>query len=128
MYGKHFASMYEGSMFGAGCHVFATWGYIIAKADSADRIEINPKMVAAILGATVEEVEQALEYLQQPDPNSRNQEHEGRRIVKEGQFQYFIPSRKHYSQIKSPEERREYNRVKQAEYRAKKKQTEDVPF
>ena len=30
MYGKHFASMYEGSLYGSGAVVFAVWGYVIA--------------------------------------------------------------------------------------------------
>ena len=31
MYGKHFASMYEGSLYGSGAVVFAVWGYVIAE-------------------------------------------------------------------------------------------------
>lgn len=118
MYGKHFASMYEGSMMGAGCHVFATWGYIISRT-VAGRVELNPRLIATVLGCTIDDVEEALGYLCRPDPHSRNKEYEGRRLVKEGEFQYFVPSHEYYSRITSEEQRREYNRIKQTEHRAR---------
>ena len=37
-FGKHFVSMYEGSMFGAGLNVFAVWGYVIAHVQQ-ERVE-----------------------------------------------------------------------------------------
>ncbi len=120
MYGKHFESMYKGSMYGAGIAVFAVWGYVIAKARNS-RVELNPKELANVLGATQEEIESALGVLTSPDPDSRHKEHEGRRLLREGQFQYFIPSWTIYQQIRNEEERREYNRLKQAEGRAKKR-------
>jgi hypothetical protein len=121
MYGKHFTSMYEGSMIGAGCHVFTTWGYVIAKT-IAGRVELNPKLMAMLFGhCTPEDVERAIDYLCQPDPQSRNQDHEGRRLVKEGQFQYFVPSHEFYNKIRSEADRREYNRIKQREHRLRAK-------
>lgn len=119
MFGKHFESMYEGSMYGAGVNVFAVWGYVIAKAQRS-RVELNPRKLADTLGGSVKEIEEAIGYLCKPDAESRFKEHNGRRLVKEGEFQYFVPSHEYYRSIKSEEHRREYNRVKQAEYRAKK--------
>lgn len=116
MYGKHFESMYEGSMYGAGIAVFAVWGYVISHAHFG-RVELNPKKLADTLGGKQEEIEAAIEYLQRADSESRNKEHEGRRMIKEGEFQYFLPSWKKYQTIRNAEERREYNRVKQAESR-----------
>lgn len=120
MYGKHFRSMYEGSMYGAGIAVFAVWGYVISSARNS-RVELNPKVLANTLGATREEIEGAIEVLTSPDPDSRHKEHEGRRLLREGQFQYFIPSWEIYQRIRNEEERREYNRAKKAEERAKKR-------
>lgn len=113
-------------MYGAGIAVFAVWGYVIAHARDG-RVELNPKKLADTLGGTVEEIEQAIDYLCRPDPQSRHKEHEGRRLIKEGQFQYFAPSWKIYYRIKSEEERREYNRVKQAEHRQRRKQQAQQP-
>ncbi len=54
MYGKHYASMYEGSMRGAGSAFFAVWGWIISHM-MPDRIhgtvvEINQEILAFVLG------------------------------------------------------------------------------
>lgn len=110
MYGKSYESMYEGSMVGAGIGVFAVWNYIITKARNGV-VEINPKLLAFTLGGTENEVVEALVFLQQPDPNSRSKEEQGRRIVKDGQFQYRIVNWERYAVIKNAVDRREYNRV-----------------
>lgn len=119
MFGKHFASMYEGSMYGAGIAVFAVWGYVIANCNKG-AVELNPKKLADTLGGTMQEVTEAIQFLERPDEHSRFKEYGGRRLVKEGEFQYRVPSWEFYRQIRNEDERREYNRKKQAEYRAKK--------
>lgn len=129
MYGKHFDSMYEGSMYGAGISVFAVWGYVIAHVQKS-RVELNPKKLSDTLGGTIEAVESAIDFLMSPDANSRHKQHEGRRLIKEGQFQYFVPSWDTYQGIRNSDDRREYNRVKQAEHRARKsrkKPSTDLP-
>jgi hypothetical protein len=70
---------------------------------------------------------EVIDYLCQPDPDSRNTAHDGRRLVREGSFQYFVPSHEHYRKMQSMEDRREYNRVKQQEYRAKRGQVVSMP-
>jgi hypothetical protein len=120
MYGKIFESMYEGSMYGAGTAVFAVWPWVIAHAYDS-RVEINPKRLADTLGATVDEVEKAIAFLSSPDPQSRWKEHDGRRLLKEGEFQYFVPSWEHYRKIRDNDARREYNRVAQAKWREEQK-------
>jgi hypothetical protein len=81
---------------------------------------LNPKKLSDTLGGTVTEIEDAIEFLLKPDPKSRHKEHDGRRLIREGQFQYFVPSWETYQKIRNADERREYNRMKQAEYRDKK--------
>jgi hypothetical protein len=122
MYGKHFESMYEGSMYGAGLGVFAVWGYVISHSRKG-RVELNPVKLADTLGGTVEEIEKAIKVLRSPDPRSRNKLHEGKRLVKEGEYQYFIPSWETYHEMKNADDRREYNRIKQREYRERKRHT-----
>ena len=123
MYGKHFESMYEGSMVGKGAVYFAVWGYVIAKARSG-YVEINPVLLAAILGCEKEEVDRVVCDMQQPDLESRNKSHDGRKLVKEGQFQYYVPSHEYYRLMRNEEDKREYNRKRQAELRARKKAAE----
>ena len=120
MYGKFFASTFKGSMFGAGPDVFAVWAYTIAHVVDS-RVELNPAFVAAVLGTTPDRVQAAIDYLCQPDPSSRNPEHEGRRLIREGQFQYFVVSHELYKRIRNEDERRDYNAQKQRESRARRK-------
>jgi hypothetical protein len=126
MYGRVFEHMYEGSMVGAGINVFAVWNYMLAKARKGV-VEVNPALVAFKLGGDKGDVERALEFLQQPDPQSRSKAEEGRRIIKEGQFQYRIVNWAHYEEIRNEAERREYNRIAQAKHREKVAKEVETP-
>jgi hypothetical protein len=86
---KLFRSTFTGSMFGAGVDVFAVWLYAIANAGGGV-VELNPSVLASVLGCTRERIEMAINYLCQPDPQSRNQSEEGRHLVREGQWQYRV--------------------------------------
>jgi hypothetical protein len=110
MYGKSFASMYVGSMRGAGVHVFAVWNYCIANCDSKGEIEFNHDLVAFILGCDRAQVDKAVDFLTSPDPNSRSKDEEGRRMVRVGQFSYKLVNHEHYQAMRTNEERREYFR------------------
>lgn len=110
-------------MVGSGLAVFAVWDYMTTKARDGF-VEVNPDLLAFTLGGRDQdpsEIVAALEYLQKPDPKSRSQKEGGRRIVKEGQFQYRLVNWESYNKIRTEEDRREYNRQKQAEYRARKR-------
>lgn len=118
MFGKFFASTFEGSMYGAGADVFALWAYVISHTVNS-RVEINPVAVAPKIGISVDRIEKALEFLQAPDPRSRSKEHEGRRMVKEGEYAFYIPNHRTYLNIRSSEDLRKYNARKQREHRAR---------
>lgn len=107
-------------MVGAGCNVFAVWNYVIAKTQRSV-IELNPKLLCAILGGSESEITSAIEYLCRPDPESRSKIEDGRRMVKDGQFQYRVVNWAEYQTIRDANDLKEYNRRKQAEYRAKKR-------
>jgi hypothetical protein len=108
MYGKSFASMYVGSMRGAGLHVFGVWNYCIANCDAKGEVEINADIVAFLLGCEAEQINKALEFLMSPDPNSRTKDEEGRRLLRLGQFSYKLVNHRHYQAMRTAEERREY--------------------
>lgn len=119
MFGKFFASAFTGSMMASGAEVFAVWAYVIAHAVDS-RVELNPRLLAAVIGAPVDRIESAIETLCAPDPVSRNKDHDGRRMVREGEFQYFVTGHQKYRQMRDESDRREYNRVAQQRSRAKK--------
>jgi hypothetical protein len=120
MFGKAYESMYSGSMVGSGLNVFAVWNYIIANTHFSV-IELNPRLLQAILGGELREVEKAIEFLCAPDPQSRSKLEEGRRLIREGQFQYRVVNWAEYQAVRTANDLREYNRRKQAEYRARKR-------
>jgi len=119
MYGKHFESMYTGSMFGAGMNVFAVWGFAIANKGSDGVVEINPPFVASALGCGVEDVTSAIEFLCSPDENSRSEDKDGRRLLKVGSFTYEVVNHAKYVGMKNAEDRRRQGRESQARFREK---------
>ena len=122
MFGKHFACTYTGSMYGSGVTVFAVWGYAIANKDTSGRVELNPRLLAAVLGADEAEIRAAIARLCEPDTESRRSDFEGRRMIHEGGFQYFLTGAAHYTAIKHPEDMREYNREAQRRSRERRRQ------
>jgi hypothetical protein len=133
MYGRTFAQMYTGSMFGKPPLVWTVLGYIIAnqrpasykdpKAESY--VELNPVLLAAMFASTVEEIEKALLDLEAPDPNSRDKRQDGRRIVLIGERtigprQYWVVNGRKYRTIKDDDQRREQNRAAKQRERERK--------
>ncbi len=129
MYGKVFETMYTGSMVGKGSAMFAVWGYVIANMKpervkdgnaSGAHVELNHKLIAFILGEQEEVVERVITELCSPDPYSRTKEEGGRRLMKLGEYDYRVVNGQYYRGLRTVEERREYQRKKQAGYRARK--------
>ena len=119
MYGKLFASTFTGSLCGSGPTVFAVWAYVIAHAVDSS-VELNPRLLSGILGTDAQSVADAIELLGRPDPDSRNTDHDGRRLIRDGQYQYRVVSHAIYRAMKSDEDRRAYNREKQRESRERR--------
>lgn len=117
-YGKLFESLFTGSMVGAGPCVFAVWTYVIAHAKPPGMVEINPKILATVLGCPEADVMGALGSLCSPDPASRSPEEDGRRLIQEGPFLYRVPTWPKYNAIRNEIERREQNREAQRRSRA----------
>jgi len=125
MYGKHFEKMYTGSLLGAGAEVFAVMGYVISHQKPPDfTVEINPKLVSVMLGEPEEEIRTAVEFLCAPDPNSRSEKEEGRRLKKIGQFLYHVVNGESYHGIKSQEELRAYWREQKRQKKASESKSE----
>jgi len=124
MYGKHFESMYSGSMIGAGAHVFAVWGYVISHQRPPDfTVELNSTLLAFILGEPEPRIKEAIDRLCSPDPKSRSHEHDGKRLIKLGEYLYQVVNGAHYHSIKSEEDKRAYWR----EQKRRQKEGEIVP-
>lgn len=124
MFGKHFESMYEGSMVGAGAMVFAVMGYVIAKwkpdKEVGGQVRLNPALLGPILGESPASVQEAIDYLCKPDPKTSTPGEEGRRLVRIGQFDYRVVNAAKYHAMRNEEQRREQNRAAQERFRNKK--------
>jgi hypothetical protein len=129
MFGKHFASMYSGSLFGKSASVFAVWGYIIStmrpsRKDGQCYVELNPTLLAATFAATTEDMLAAINDLCSPDPRSRSKSDEGRRIVPldpemhVGPMQFRVVNGSKYRALRDEEERRTYLREAKRKERA----------
>ena len=119
MYGKLFASTFTGSMMGAGAETFAVWGYAIANADRKGFVELNAKLLAAVIGSTPQAMTSAIETLAAPDPDSRTKDEEGRRIIREGTFFYRIVNYEKHRGMRDEDARRESQRTLMRDKRAK---------
>lgn len=122
--------MYEGSMVGKGSAFFAVWGYVISHmmpdSEVGSQVDLNPKLIAFVIGEKEEVVAKVIKELCEPDSASRSQEEQGRRLIKLGAFSYRVVNGAKYRAMFSDEQRREYNRVAQQVCR-KKKKVNNVP-
>lgn len=96
------------------------WITLLALCDRDGIVRASPNGLAHQARVSTEACHKALELLQAPDADSRSHEHEGRRIERvDGGFLLLNYTR--ILQEGAREERREYNRGKQAEGRAKRR-------
>ncbi|MHC4335421.1 MAG: hypothetical protein ACYSUV_16985 [Planctomycetota bacterium] len=130
MYGKIFSKMYEGSMVGIGPDVFALWGYCIAKADPDEHtVEINPTLLACIIGMPVARVQKALKTLLAPDPDSHSQEAGGARLTHVTGHRYHVTTHEEYRGINDHDAMRAYMRDAKRKQRAKSQGKQgELPF
>jgi hypothetical protein len=117
MYGKIYEQTFTGSMVGNGSHVFAVWSYVIAHTKPDSLVELNPTILATVLGDTVDHIQAAIDLLASPDESSRSKIHEGRRLVSQGPFIYFVPNYAKYRGLPNNASRRQYFSEKQRERR-----------
>lgn len=131
MYGRIFESLYRGSMIGSGSVVFAVWPYVIAnmRADKevGAQVDLNPRLLAAIIGEEEAAIEAAIEKLCSPDPQSTSKEEEGRRLVRVGQFAYRVVNGAKYIGVRNLEAKREYDRQYKQEKRSRVKRGKALP-
>lgn len=104
-------------------HVRLLWITMLALRDRNHKVEASVPGLADFARISLEECEEALKILSSPDPYSRSKEAEGRRIEATDGGWYIINGEKYRNKM-SADERREYQRIKQKEYRDKKAFTE----
>ena len=120
---KLFNSILQSTIWTEPNDVRILWITMLAMADRDGHVDSSIPGLARMAGITIEETQAALEKFQSPDPYSRTPDNEGRRISKIVGGWLLLNHTK-YRALLSIDERREYNKVKQAEHRKKVKSRE----
>lgn len=117
---KLFSSILDSTIWQEPAETKIVWITMLAMVDRNGEVHASVPGLARRAGVTLQQCESALECLSSPDPYSRTTDHEGRRIdsIDGG---WTLLNHGKYRALLSKEERREYNRQKQAEYRARKR-------
>lgn len=112
MYGKVFAQMFTGTLHGR-LEATATFMALIALADGEGTVDMTLATLTALTGWPREFLEQGLRELEQPDPESRTPDEDGRRIVRlrdNTEWGWRIVNYLKYRQIRDQSGRRDYMR------------------
>ena len=125
MYVKLFQTILTSSIWDEDMSTRIVWITLLALADEDGYAKTTDHSLAML--ARVDDVTacNALQVLQDEDPNSGNPDNEGRRIEKV-QGGYLVLNYKKYRDMKTKDEQRDENRLRVAAWRAKKKAERNV--
>lgn len=123
-YTKLFSDIVASSIWDEDNNTRILWVTMLALKTRDHFVRGTVKYLALAARLTVEECQVALDRLSSPDKQSRSQEFEGRRI-QEVHGGWQIVNGEKYAKLLTYEERKEYNRQKQAEYRKRLKDVKD---
>ena len=84
-----------------GAMVVACWTLVLAAADKNGESDMQPSAAASLLRVSDEETEKAFEVLYAPDPKSRNEECQGRRILRLDNGHWQVVSHGKYQALAS---------------------------
>jgi hypothetical protein len=128
MYGKVFASMYDGSLYGQW-EAIVTMQQMIVLCDAGGVVDMTPQAIAARTSIPLEIIEKGLQLLMQPDKYSRTRGCDGRRIElidDDRPWGWHIVNYDKYKWLATSEEKREADRLRIAEKREKSKMSQSV--
>ena len=124
MYGKLFVQMYQGTLATKGpWQALVTFQQLVILADKHGEVDMTAEAISRLTTIPLEIIQQGLQALQEPDPESRSPDEAGRRIVPlddRRTWGWRIVNYLHYRQIRSEEERRAYHREYMRKRRAVK--------
>lgn len=123
MYAKLFSSLYQGTLRGKSNEILV-FTNLLAHCDKEGYVDKHFRAIAEETGITVDEVKSAIAVLEEPDPESRSPEHEGRRIVRIDDHRawgWLVVNYPKYRSIRDEEARRDTWRKSQAKRREEKK-------
>ena len=127
MYGKIFHSIYDGTL-AEDWRALITFQQLIVLCDADGIIDMTPASISRRTGIPLEHIEAGIEILIAPDPHSRTSGNDGKRIIPiddNRSWGWEIVNHKHYRDLRTAKDRREYMRDYMREKRSKQKLTKD---
>lgn len=121
MYGKIFASMYQGTLRGRKNEILV-FTNMIASSDAKGWVDKHWRAIAEETGLTIDEVKEAIKYLEAPDAESRSIDHDGKRLLRideHREWGWIIVNYGKYRNIRDEETRRAQIREAQLRFRQK---------
>lgn len=119
---KLFQSILGSSIWAGPDYELRVWIAMLVLKDRHHIVRMSVAGLANVARVTVEQCRTALKKFTEPDPDSTSKEYEGRKIKELPEGGWLVLNGEKYAKMLSLEERREYNRIKQAEYRKMKKE------
>ena len=122
MYGKLFTSMFDGSIHGHWQAIVVLQQMVILS-DAGGNLDATPETLSARTSIPLEIWQVGIADLLQPDPKSRSQDHEGRRIIplEDGRdWGWIVVNKPKYSGLVDEDDRRRQWREAQRKKRTRK--------
>jgi hypothetical protein len=114
VYGKIFQQIYEGSLATVGpWQALVTFQQFLILADAEGVVDKTAEIIARTTTIPLDIIKTGIQVLEQPDPDSRTPDEEGRRIVllnPERRWGWRIVNYLYYRNLRSEHDRREYHR------------------
>jgi len=120
VYGKIFASMYDGTLYGHWQAIVA-FQQMIVLCDADGVVDMTPQAIAARTSIPLEIIQQGIEVLEKPDPYSRTPGDDGRRIVRLDDHRpwgWRLVNHRVYLELVTAEDKRKADRERIAAKRA----------
>lgn len=118
---KLHSGLTESSVWEEPYHVRIVWTAMMAKCTLSGIVSASESAIHRMANVTVAEAEDALRVLSSPDPKSKSQEFEGRRIERVNGG-YRLLNYFNYRESKTPDEKAKYMREYMRKRRAEKKE------
>lgn len=112
MYGKIFESMYDGTLV-EDWQGLVTFQQLIVLADETGIVDMTPRAISNRTGIPLELIEKGIQFLEEPDPYSRTEGEEGRRLERldaHRPWGWQIVNYDKYRKMASREEKKEADR------------------
>jgi hypothetical protein len=123
-YTKLFSSIVTSTIWQEDAETKVVWVTMLALADADGVVDATLPGLAHLARIPLKKTIEAVKKFQAPDQHSRTQDHDGRRVMQiDGGWQLLNHAK--YRAVQDKNERREYLRIKQQEFRDRKKREKE---